>query len=185
MKVFLGGSRHLQKVPQELVALLNEWNDSHNEFLVGDASGADLAFQVELDKMNCSNVTIYSSAGYVRNNRGNWTAKHIESGLESSTNAKHAFKDRYMTEFADTGLMLWDCESAGTLSNVIDLIQKGKSCKIWLALEAELFTFDNSSSLDNLLNSYPTVAAEAQRRLRTFRRREEKRKYKDIPDLFS
>jgi hypothetical protein len=185
VKIFLGGSRHLQKVPQELVSLLNEWNDSHNDFLVGDASGADLAFQIELDKMNCSNVTIYSSAGYVRNNRGNWPAKHIESGLESSTNAKHAFKDRYMTEFADAGLMLWDSESAGTLSNVIDLIQMGKSCKIWVALEAELLSFDNSSSLDNWLNSYPAVAIEAQRRLKTYKRRDEKRKREDIPDLFS
>jgi hypothetical protein len=48
MKIVLGGSRFLEKIPQNLIDLIKEWVDSGSEFLVGDAPGADLAFQKSL-----------------------------------------------------------------------------------------------------------------------------------------
>jgi hypothetical protein len=184
MKIVLGGSRFLEKIPQNLIDLLQEWNESGFEFLVGDAPGADSAFQKSLKNIGSKSVTVYSSAGYVRNNHGNWISKEIESGLQSKSNAIHAFKDRYMTSIADTGLMLWDCESAGTLSNVIDLVESGKSCRIWVATDAELYNFDNKPSLEKWLKQYPGVTAEAFKRLSTFRRREAKRNKSGQPALF-
>lgn len=184
MKIVLGGSRFLDKIPQNLVELLRDWNDSGFNFLVGDAPGADSAFQRELKKMGSSRVTVYSSAGYIRNNFGNWETKEIESGLISKSSAVHAFKDRVMTSISDQGLMLWDCSSAGTLSNVIDLVELGKSCRIWVAPDAELYNFDNQGSLDNWLKLYPQVSDEARRRLKTYRRRESKRSKNEQPLLF-
>lgn len=184
MKIVLGGSRFLEKIPQNLIDLIKEWTDSGSEFLVGDAPGADSAFQKSLRNIGSKSVTVYSSAGYIRNNYGNWESKEIESGLQSKSNAVHAFKDRYMTSIADSGLMLWDCESAGTLSNVIDLVESGKSCRIWVALDAELYTFDNLPSLERWLKQYPDVTKEAHKRLNTFRRREAKRIKSGHPALF-
>ena len=184
MKIVLGGSRFLEKIPQNLIELIKEWTDSGSEFLVGDAPGADSAFQKALINVGSKSVTIYSSAGYVRNNYGNWVSKEIESGLQSKSNAVHAFKDRYMTSIADSGLMLWNCESAGTLSNVIDLVESGKSCRIWVALDSELYNFDNLSSLEKWLKQYPEVTEEAHRRLNTFRRSEDKRTKSGQPALF-
>jgi len=184
VKLVLGGSRHIQRIPQNLVELLQEWNGDENEFLVGDAPGSDSAFQKELSKIGATSVTIFTSAGYVRNNSGNWPSKQIESGLQSKSNAVHAFKDRHMTGIADSGLMLWDCESAGTLSNVIDLVESGKSCKIWITQDSELYTFDNESSLEKWLAQYPEVSNEAHKRLKTFRRREAKRGETTQPKLF-
>jgi hypothetical protein len=184
MKIVLGGSRFLEKIPQNLIELIKEWNDSGSEFLVGDAPGADSAFQKALLNFGSKSVTVYSSAGYIRNNYGDWVSKEIESGLQSKSNAIHAFKDRFMTSIADTGLMLWDCESAGTLSNVIDLVESGKSCRIWVALDSELYNFDNLPSLEKWLKQYPEVTEEAQKRLKTFRRREAKRTKSGHPELF-
>lgn len=184
MKVVLGGSRFLEKIPQNLNELLVEWNETGSEFLVGDAPGADSAFQKALKMIGSKSVTVYSSAGYIRNNYGNWVSKEIESGLQSKSNAVHAFKDRFMTAIADAGLMLWDCESAGTLSNVIDLVESGKSCRIWVALDSELYNFDNLTSLEKWLKQYPDAADEAYKRLKTFRRREAKRIKSGQPDLF-
>ncbi len=180
----LGGSRHLQRVPQNLVELLQEWNDSDVQFLVGDAPGADTAFQQVLKNLGSKSVTIYTSAGYVRNNLGSWPSREIDSGLQSKSSAVHAFKDRFMISQADSGLMLWDCESAGTLSNVIDLVEAGKSCRIWVALDSELYNFDNQPSLEKWLLLYPEVTQEAQKRLKTFRRRETKRSETGQPALF-
>lgn len=184
MKIVLGGSRFLEKIPQNLADLLHEWNEAGSEFLVGDAPGADSAFQKVLKNIGAKSVTIYSSAGYIRNNYGSWRSEEIKSGLQSKSNAVHAFKDRHMTSIADSGLMLWDCESAGTLSNVIDLVQSGKTCKIWVAADAELYNFDNYTSLEKWLVQYPDVTSEAYKRLNTFRRREAKRIKLDQPDLF-
>ena len=184
MKLVLGGSRHLQRIPQNLVELLRELNKSGVEFLVGDAPGSDSAFQEVLKKIGSVSVIVFTSAGYVRNNLGNWPSEEIDSGLQSKSNSVHAFKDRHMTGIADSGLMLWDCESAGTLSNVIDLVESGKSCKIWVVRDSELYNFDNEPSLKKWLTQYPAVTDEAYRRLKTFRRREAKRYKTPQPDLF-
>ena len=172
MKIVLGGSRHVNVIPKELTDLLQEWLDQGANFLVGDAPGAVSAFQLILRNLNALNVTIYSSAGYVRNNLGHWPYREVESGLKSKSHAVHAFKDRVMTSEADLGLMLWDCQSAGTLSNVIDMVESGKSCKVWVSLDSDLYSFDNKISLSNWLAQYPEVTTEAARRLRQFRRRE-------------
>ena len=80
MKIVLGGSRFLQKIPQNLVELIKEWKESGSEFLVGDAPGADSAFQKVLINVDCKSVTVYSSAGYIRNNYGNLVSKEVKSG---------------------------------------------------------------------------------------------------------
>jgi len=184
VKLVLGGSRHLEKIPQELVDFLQERNQAGDEFLVGDAQGSDTSFQQVLKRMGVRSVTVFTSAGYVRNNLGMWPSEEIDSGLQSKSNAVHAIKDRYMTSLADSGLMLWDCKSAGTLSNIIDLVESGKNCKIWVAQDSELCSFDNKPSLEKWLALYPEVATEAIKRLSTFRRREAKRKAASQPDLF-
>jgi hypothetical protein len=184
VKLFLGGSRHLVKIPPELVDFLQERTLAGDEFLVGDAHGSDTSFQQVLQRMGVRSVTVFSSAGYVRNNLGMWPSEEIDSGLKSKSNAAHAIKDRHMTGIADCGLMLWDCKSAGTLSNIIDMVESGKNCKIWVAQDSQLYSFDNKPSLEKWLTLYPEVATEARKRLSTFRRREVKRIAAGQPDLF-
>ena len=185
MKIVLGGSRHLEFIPKEIADRLMEWMEASCEFLVGDAPGTDKAFQVFLNSKRYSSVTVFTSANETRNNLGNWQVEKVESGLKSKSSAVHAFKDRKMSQIADIGLMIWDCESAGTLSNVIDLIDQGKNCFIWVAPDSDLYQFDNSASLDKWMASYSEVRDEALKRLSTFRKREVKRVSEvSQPELF-
>jgi hypothetical protein len=185
MKIVLGGSRHLEFIPNEIAEHLLAWMESESEFLVGDAPGTDRAFQLFLNSKKYSAVTVYTSADEIRNNLGNWQEEKVESGLKSKSNAVHAFKDRKMSQIADIGLMIWDCKSAGTLSNVIDLLRQGKNCFIWVAPDSDLYQFDNPASLDKWMASYPEVRDEALKRLSTFRKREVKRDGEDSqPKLF-
>lgn len=176
MKIVLGGSRHLEYIPGEVAEKLDIWMQSNNHFLIGDASGSDSAFQAYLAKKKYENVLILSSAEFVRNNIGRWPTEMVESGLKSKSSSVHAFKDRKMTQEADTGLMIWDCASAGTLSNAIDLLRQGKECSIWIAPDSELCRFDNLASMDRWLEKYPEVKMEAESRLAKFTKREAKRK---------
>jgi hypothetical protein len=185
MKIVLGGSRHLEFIPKEIADRLLEWMENSSDFLVGDAPGADRAFQVFLKSKKYSAVTVYTSADEIRNNLGNWQIEKVESGLKSKSNAVHAFKDRKMTQIADIGLMIWDCKSAGTLSNAIDILYQGKNCSIWVAPDSDLYQFDNLASLEKWMANYPEVRDEALKRLSTFRKREVKRVSEDSqPELF-
>jgi hypothetical protein len=186
VKVVLGGSRHLEYVPQEVSERLTEWMEASCEFLVGDAPGTDRAFQMFLRSKKFPTVTVYTSADEIRNNLGNWQVEKVESGLKSKSNAVHAFKDRKMSQIANIGLMIWDCQSAGTLSNVIDLVRQGKNCFIWVAPDSDLYQFDNQISLDKWMNAYQVVRDEALKRLAKFEKREIKRGSLNLqPNLFS
>lgn len=185
MKIVLGGSRHLEFIPGELKERVSEWIESSTEFLVGDAPGTDRAFQALLRLSNYSAVTVFTSSETARNNLGKWLVSRVDSGLKSKGNAVHAFKDREMCNQADAGLMIWDCKSAGTLSNLIDLVQQDKQCYIWVAPDSELYQFDHSDSLDKWIAGYPESRDEAMKRLLTFRKRAKKiEKEISQPDLF-
>jgi hypothetical protein len=185
MKIVLGGSRHLEYIPKEIADRLTEWMENSAEFLVGDAPGTDRAFQIFLKSKKYNTVTVYTSADEIRNNLGDWPIEFVDSGLKSKSNAVHAFKDRKMSRIAETGLMIWDCKSAGTLSNLIDLVQQGKNCYVWVAPDSDMYQFDNPQSLDKWMEAYPEVRDEAQKRIATFEKREQKRSSTDSqPDLF-
>ena len=185
MKIVLGGSRHLEFIPDEVAQSLARWMADGDEFQVGDAPGIDKAFQVFLLDAKYERVRVYSSATETRNNLGDWPVIRVESGLKSKSSAVHAFKDRAMGRVADLGLMVWDCKSAGTLSNVIDLIRQRKSCLIWVAPDSKLLQFETSESLDKWMLSYPLVRDESMKRLASFEKRENKRAADALqPELF-
>ena len=179
MKIVLGGSRHLEFIPKPIEQTLDLWVNQGADFLIGDASGSDRAFQRYLLTQNYERVLIFSSSDQVRNNLGNWPSVLVNSGLRSRGSAMHTFKDRKMTQEADTGLMIWDCASAGTLSNAIDLLRQGKECFIWIAPDSELCRFDNFVSMDIWLEKYPVVKMEAESRLAKFVKRAARKKSSD------
>jgi len=185
MTYILGGSRHIVNLPSEVKVLLDEKVSTNEFFNIGDAPGSDTAFQSFFANKQYKSIKIFSSAGYIRNNVGNWDWELIDSGLKSKSNSVHAFKDRYMCKTSDSGIMIWDCQSAGTLSNVIDLVRQGKNCFIWVAPDSDLYQFDNQKSLEKWMNTYRDVRDEALKRLEKFEKREIKRsKSNPQPDLF-
>jgi hypothetical protein len=186
MTYILGGSRHIFNLPSEVKDLLDEKVSANESFYIGDAPGADTSFQSFFAKKQYKNVKVFSSAGYIRNNVGNWDWELIDSGLKSKSNSVHAFKDRHMCKVSNSGIMIWDCRSAGTLSNVIDLVRQGKNCFIWVAPDSDLYQFDNQISLDKWMNAFQVVRDEALKRLAKFEKREIKRGSLNLqPDLFN
>ena len=185
MKIVLGGSRHLEFIPQEVAICLDDWMSQSNEFLVGDAPGSDRAFQRYLQSRRYKEVIVFTSADEIRNNLGNWHVETVESGLKSKSSAVHAFKDRKMSHLAENGLMIWDCKSAGTVSNVIDLLRQGKNCLIWVEPDSDMYQFDNLDSLEKWMFDYKEVRDEALKRLKTFSNRDAKRNSSVVQsDLF-
>jgi hypothetical protein len=171
MKVVLGGSRKLAFIPDLVSDELLIMMKASSSFLIGDAPGIDSIFQKFMARADYGNVEIFSSAGYVRNNFGKWPEHQVETTLKSKSSALHAFKDREMCKRADLGIMVWDQESAGTLSNALDLLDQQKTCFIYDALEQEFIRFETKSNLDKWLEKHSEVATEAHSRLKRFRNR--------------
>ena len=171
MKIVLAGSRKLAFIPDPVISMLQDHIQAEDTFFIGDAPGVDTTFQQFMLRNKYANVEIFSSAGYVRNNIGKWQEHQIETTLKSKSNALHAFKDREVCKLADLGIMIWDQESAGTLSNAIDLLEQGKTCLIYNAVDQEFVRFETVDSLNKWLVSHPEVADEAKSRLNRFRNR--------------
>jgi len=186
VKIVLGGSRQLTVLPDEVMDCLNSWCRDDYEFLIGDAKGTDAKFQhyLHLEK-KYPNVKVYFSGDVARHNLGNWEAIRIDSGLKSKGHALHTAKDRVMTKSADEGLMIWDTLSAGTLANVIDLLQQGKQCQMYTYGEDKhLYSIKEERDLDRWRGSYPELFEEAKKRLEAYRKRTSKQIDSNVETLF-
>ncbi len=172
MKVFLGGSIRLNTLPTSVKQLITEEISRGSSFAVGDAAGIDLAFQQFLKNQSFRALTVFHSDS-LRNNIGNWPTEFVHSELKSSGKDKFTVKDRKMANLSDCGIMVWDGKSAGTLANVIDLLEQEKPCQIFIAPKVELFLLTSMQQLESVLSGsdFNAVVDEAQKRLERFRRR--------------
>ena len=129
MKVFVGGSKTITYLKDEVKTSLDTLCDMGAEFLIGDCFGADKLMQQYLYDKGYRKVTVYVSGERTRNNIGGFIEKHINaeglSGFEF-----YRQKDIVMAEDADRGLMLWDGKTMGTSANIQDMRRMGKEVTV-------------------------------------------------------
>jgi adenine-specific DNA-methyltransferase len=131
--VFIGGSRRLSRLNERIRAKLNEIIDRKLHVLIGDANGADRAVQAFFAAAGYSDVLVYFVGLRPRNNEGGWQTRHVATPPGLRGFDLFAAKDREMAANADYGLMLWDGQSRGTLTNVETLIKHGKPVAVYLS----------------------------------------------------
>lgn len=124
--IFIGGSRHVSKLPPEVRNRLDNIVSLGHQVIVGDANGADRAVQEHLQESHYDRVTVFCSGDTPRNNLGPWKTRCVQAPKEAKGVHFHMVKDREMAKEADFGLMIWDGKSPGTLLNVLRLIHAGK-----------------------------------------------------------
>ena len=130
--VFLGGSRSISQLNSLVVTQLDEYILNDFWIFVGDASGADRAFQQFFARRNCKKVVVYCIAGNLRNNVGNWDVRKVDAPKGVRGFDLYSLKDIRMANDATTGLMLWDGKSRGTFENVRNLLAHGKSVMVYV-----------------------------------------------------
>lgn len=149
--VFVAGSRAISKLNEQIRERLDNIMRQQLSVLVGDANGADKAVQVYLAKCAYRNVTVYSME-VSRNNVGGWPIKHHLA----ATAAKHdrhyyGIKDLAMTKDATWGFMLWDGESKGTLTNIVNLLNTRKKTLLYLDAQSSFFNVRTFEDLYGVL----------------------------------
>lgn len=132
-KVFIGGSRRIPRLNAQIRAKLTEIVERKLHILIGDANGADRAVQAQLAEWGYPNVTIYFVGAKPRNNEGTWPVLIVPAPERAKGFAFYEAKDRQMARDADCGLMIWDGESRGTLSNVTNLVRGAKPVAVYVS----------------------------------------------------
>ena len=146
-KVFIGGSRRLTRLNNDIVSHLDRIIESRLPILIGDANGADKAVQNYLCERNYPNVTVFHSGKKYRNNVGNWDTEQVEPPTKKRDYNYYAAKDKRMADEANYGFAIWDGKSKGTLHQIQRLRNQDKKVLVYAA---NLKRFLKPSDLDIL-----------------------------------
>ena len=144
-KVFVGGSRRIIRLHPEVTLRLDQMMASKTSILVGDANGADKSVQHFLKTKEYRNVEVFCSGDECRNNVGDWPLRSVAVDSRKRDFDFYAAKDQLMSREADSGLMIWDGKSAGTLMNAFRLVRQGKSVSIFEAERSRFQELRNES----------------------------------------
>lgn len=151
-KVFIAGSRRLSRLNSEVRERIDKIVEKGFTVIVGDANGADRAVQQYLNLKDYPNVIVFCMEGVCRNNVGKWPARTIAAAHPARRDfAYYSTKDRAMAAEADYGLMLWDGESRGTLTNVVHLVRQGKPVVVYMAPDKSFQTLNHLDQLGKIV----------------------------------
>jgi probable addiction module antidote protein len=150
--VFIGGSRHISRLPVLVKERLNNIVNSGHHVIVGDANGADKAVQKHLLEASYDKVTVFCSGDNYRNNLGQWQTHRVMPPKNAKGFHFYAAKDREMACQADFGLMIWDGKSAGTVLNVLRLIRAGKIAVLINVPEKKAMNIKSAEQWDDFLS---------------------------------
>lgn len=150
--VFIAGSISISRLHEKVKKrIANIVASTDLQVVVGDADGVDTSIQDYLSNNGAHNVTVYCSGDKPRNNVASWPVKNIYPNASRGSRAYFTAKDIEMARASDYGLMIWDCKSPGTLSNVIELLKDNKKSVVFVNKHKDFITVSDLPSLENLL----------------------------------
>jgi len=151
IKIFIAGPRAISRLNQAVQDRLHGICEKGYIVLVGDANGVDKAIQKYFSAIQYAHVIVYASNGKVRNNLGHWPVEAVKVPDEIKRGFDfYAVKDKAMAADADYGFMLWNGESRGTHTNIINLLKGGKKVLVYftpLNDFVQISTFEQLESL--------------------------------------
>ena len=149
--VFLSGSRKISQLDEAVKSRLSTIVEKGFHVIVGDANGADKAFQIALAGMRYANVTVFCSGPECRNNIGQWNVNHVPVDAKLKGRDFYTQKDKAMAGEADYGFVLWDGESPGSISNVIEMLKRNKRAVVYLSPEKQFYVISQLDDAKKLL----------------------------------
>lgn len=156
--VFVAGSITIKsldfKVQERLMNIISLGHD----VLVGDADGVDSSIQRFLHEQTYSKVTVFCTGDTPRNNVGGWHVNNVTTYHKPGTRAFFTAKDLAMAEAADSGFMIWDAKSTGTLANVFELLSRKKYAWVFIQKDKIFQAVKNASNIEALIAGMSTSA---------------------------
>jgi len=152
MKVFIGGSRKLFRINNDIKIKIDKLIKDNTIILIGDANGIDKSIQRYLCDNNYKKVLIYCVDNKCRNNIGEWEFRYIKPNISKKDYKYYSIKDIEMAKDSDYGIMIWDGESKGTLNNINNLLRQDKQVLVYYSPEK---IFRNIKTFSELNSFFP------------------------------
>jgi hypothetical protein len=133
--VVLGGSRQITHLNEDIKQRVDRIVRQQFSIVLGDANGADKAFQKYLSDLGYKNVEVFCSGSFCRNNLGQWPCRNVSTKARAGTFEFYAAKDQAMADAATVGFMLWNGRSVGSVINVWRLMRSRKTSLVYLLPE--------------------------------------------------
>ncbi|MEK7874272.1 MAG: hypothetical protein AAB502_10500 [Chloroflexota bacterium] len=150
--VFFGGSRSVSLLSSQVQDRIDNILSKGLNIVVGDANGADRAFQAYLAKQGYTNVMIFCSGKVCRNNLGIWKTTFVATDRAKFDFQHYAKKDARMADEADYGFFLWNGKSRGTLNSILMLLKHRRPALVYLAPKKRFLTLKELADLERMLN---------------------------------
>lgn len=174
-KVFIGGSRRIGRLPDDVQTRIDHILDQQLPILVGDANGVDKAVQLYLHAKHYPKVEVFCSRKECRNNHGQWPIRFVSfEDVAHHSSDFYAMEDTAMTLEAAVGIMIWDGKSKGTRTNVFHMLSYDKSIAVYVAPARQFIditTLDDWEHCEALVSDLPTPPRPEEQRPRKPRRR--------------
>jgi hypothetical protein len=158
-KVFVGGSRRISRLNEDIRRRIDRIVAKRLRVLIGDANGVDMAFQRYLQARGYDYVEVFCAGEAPRNNLGGWPLRAIRPPHSSRDFDYYASKDRVMATEATVGLMIWDGESRGTLLNILRLLSQGKAIAVYVGPKKAFIEVRTRRGFDDLISVLDGKAA--------------------------
>ncbi len=159
-KVFIGGSRRLSRLNNNIKNRINNIIKNKYTILIGDANGTDKSVQKYLFSKGFKNVLVFCMDGECRNNVGNWDTRNVITNNNKKDFNYYTAKDLQMAKETDYGFMIWDAKSPGTLNNIINLLKGNKKVLVDFSPDDKFYTLSNIDDLKNILKKCDPKALE-------------------------
>jgi len=158
--IFISGSMRIKNINKMVISRIDNIIRENFTILIGDADGVDSSIQQILANKSYKNVLVYCTGNYPRNNIGKWELTTIETDHKPNTRSFFTAKDIAMAEKCDYGLMVWDSKSTGTLSNVYELLIKGKTSVVFVNKTKQFIKVSNHREFEQLVSHMSDSALE-------------------------
>jgi adenine-specific DNA-methyltransferase len=155
--VFIGGSRDVHVLDEEVRRRIDRIVEKRLPVVIGDANGADKAVQDYLNRRGYRRVEVFCLGDRCRNNIGRWPFRAVASRQRRKDFRYYATKDRLMAREADTGFMIWDGHSVGTLANVGRLARRGKKILVYMVTSKRPIRLANEADWERFLSNCPVA----------------------------
>lgn len=156
--VFVSGSIKIKKLDPKVIERLKSIISSNLRVIIGDADGVDCSIQEFLKNNEVRSVVVYCSGDMPRNNLGQWEIKKVNTTYKPGTRQYFTAKDKVMASDCDYGFMVWDASSTGTLSNIIELVEKNKAGLVYINKDKKFVKIKNAKDIENLVNFMSAIS---------------------------
>lgn len=153
-KVFIGGSRKVSRLNDDVKLRIDRIIEKGLPVLVGDANGADKAVQQYLSSRRYDHVEVFCVKGSCRNNVADWPVRAIPAPGSRKDFSYYAAKDKVMADEASFGLMIWDGTSLGTVMNALRLLRQGKAVVVYSAPGKQFFELKSEADWEEFSASF-------------------------------